>query len=172
MRPPTPSSLLAPRAGPSVIRRSIHTYRPRRPLTPLTRQSRSIFGFLQPKPKNPFKLQAEPELLIAQDDLFHILEDSPFADLRARAARIKTVSICPVSQENHGERVRVAFSCPDCGWPTHKNQERWEEGFEEHSEVCGRLRQVNEDDHDLRSGRSFPEFDNIPGAPRPLESQG
>jgi splicing suppressor protein 51 len=30
--------------------------------------------------------------------------------------------------------------------------------FEAHLEVCETLRQINEDDHDLRSGRFFPEF--------------
>lgn len=31
--------------------------------------------------------------------------------------------------------------------------------YEAHLEVCDTLRQINEDDHDLRSGRVFPEFD-------------
>lgn len=31
--------------------------------------------------------------------------------------------------------------------------------YEAHLEVCDTLRQINEDDHDLRSGRFFPEFD-------------
>lgn len=30
--------------------------------------------------------------------------------------------------------------------------------FEAHLEVCETLKQINEDDHDLRSGRFFPEF--------------
>jgi hypothetical protein len=31
--------------------------------------------------------------------------------------------------------------------------------YEKHLEICDTLRQINEDDHDLRSGRLFPEFD-------------
>lgn len=31
--------------------------------------------------------------------------------------------------------------------------------YEAHLEVCDTLRQINEDDHDLRSGRFFPEFE-------------
>lgn len=31
--------------------------------------------------------------------------------------------------------------------------------YESHLEICDTLRQVNEDDHDLVSGRFFPEFD-------------
>lgn len=31
--------------------------------------------------------------------------------------------------------------------------------YEEHMKVCETLRQINEDDHDLVSGRFFPEFD-------------
>ena len=31
--------------------------------------------------------------------------------------------------------------------------------YEAHLEICDTLRQINEDDHDLRSGRWFSEFD-------------
>jgi splicing suppressor protein 51 len=31
--------------------------------------------------------------------------------------------------------------------------------YENHLSICDTLRQINEDDHDLRSGRLFPEFD-------------
>jgi splicing suppressor protein 51 len=75
---------------------------------------------------------------------------------------VKSVSICSVSAERHNERVRPAYDCPDCGWPTHKDRSRWEEGWEEHQEVCQRLREVNEDEHDLRSGRRMKEFENHP----------
>ena len=30
--------------------------------------------------------------------------------------------------------------------------------YEAHLEICDTLREINEDDHDLRSGRDFPEF--------------
>jgi splicing suppressor protein 51 len=37
------------------------------------------------------------------------------------------------------------------------------EGKEDHQEYCGRLREVNEDEHDIRSGRPMNEFENLPG---------
>ena len=36
------------------------------------------------------------------------------------------------------------------------------EDFEAHLEICDTIRQINEDDHDLHSGRFFPEF-SYPG---------
>lgn len=123
--------------------------------------TRTLFNFFKKPapPAGPF--HAAPPVL-SQDDLFHVLAKSPFADLRERAERIRTVSICPVSLEKYNERVRPLFDCPDCGWPTHRSEERWREDQEEHSEVCTRLREVNEDDHDLRSGRRMTEFENMP----------
>jgi splicing suppressor protein 51 len=101
--------------------------------------------------------------LLAQNDLFHPLSQSPFPALVDKANRIKNVSLCPTSLEKHDERTRPAFDCPDCGWPTHASQSRWIEGKEEHQEYCGRLREVNEDEHDIRSGRNMNEFENLPG---------
>nr|ODN80217.1 mitochondrial splicing suppressor [Cryptococcus depauperatus CBS 7841] len=123
----------------------------------------SIFKSKSAPPASP-----QPPLL-AQDNLFHPLSHSPFSALREKADRIKSVSLCPTSFEKHHERVRPAFDCPGCGWPTHKNQERWEEGKEEHNEYCGRLKEVNEDEHDLRSGRRMTEFENMPEE-QPYES--
>jgi splicing suppressor protein 51 len=92
------------------------------------------------------------------------LSSSPHPALVQKADRIKAASLCPTSYEKHGgERVRPAFDCPDCGWPTHKNKERWEEGLAEHKEYCERLREVNMDEHDIRSGRKMKEFEDMPG---------
>jgi len=55
--------------------------------------------------------------------------------------------------------AHVRFECPDCGVPVSCCQEHWEDDYESHLEICDTLRQINEDDHDLRSGRFFPEFD-------------
>ena len=128
---------------------------------------RTLFGLFKSKPstppnKSPQPAAPPPAPILSQDDLFHPLAQSPFEDLREKAERIRTVSICPVSVEKYNERVRPLFDCPDCGWPTHRSEERWEEGKAEHSEVCERLREVNEDEHDLRSGRRFTEFENMP----------
>ncbi|ORY22017.1 putative nuclear encoded protein required for translation of COX1 mRNA [Naematelia encephala] len=123
--------------------------------------TRSLFSLL--KPKKQSTLFPKPSIpFLTQDTLFHPLSQSPFEDLREKAARVKDVSICPVSAEKYGERVRPAFDCPDCGWPTHKNRERWQEGKEEHEEYCGRLREWNEDEHDIRSGRRIRELEDLP----------
>lgn len=53
----------------------------------------------------------------------------------------------------------VRFECPDCGIPVSCTEEHWADDYEAHLEICDTLRQVNEDDHDLRSGRFFPEFE-------------
>jgi splicing suppressor protein 51 len=63
---------------------------------------------------------------------------------------------------DHQQRKKVGFTCPDCGFPTHCSHSHWEEGREAHAEYCGRLREVNEDEHDLRSGRAIKEFE-LPG---------
>ncbi len=165
-----PSAWLTGRAGPSVSRHSTsytprfssHPSHPQSTLILLPRRTfLSLFKTKPQAPQSPFKAP-EPQIVLAPDDLFHPLIRSPFPDLKDRAERVKTFSICPVSVEKHNERVRPAFDCPDCGWPTHKNQERWEEGYEEHAEYCERLREVNEDDHDLRSGRKITEFEGMP----------
>ncbi|WVQ73345.1 hypothetical protein IAR50_002913 [Cryptococcus sp. DSM 104548] len=134
--------------------------------TPLPSHARPFFGLFKKSTPAPAAPQAP---LLAEDDLFHPLSHSPFPALVEKADRIKSVSLCPTSFEKHHERVRPAFDCPDCGWPTHKDQERWEEGREEHKEYCGRLREVNEDEHDLRSGRKMVEFENMPEQ-QPYES--
>jgi splicing suppressor protein 51 len=91
------------------------------------------------------------------------LSVSPYPALVQKAERIKQVSLCPTSYERYGERVRPAYDCPDCGWPTHLSAERWREGYPEHKEYCDRLKEVNEDEHDIRSGRPMKEFDDMPG---------
>lgn len=167
---------LLPRAGPSTLRSTCYSsIRPGLLAHPSQSSSsssssvqhRTLFGWFRSKPKvasvaNP-TLGAQPaKPVLAQDDLFHYLAESPFLDLREKAERIRTVSICPVSVEKYNERVRPNFDCPECGWPTHRSEERWEEGRAEHKEVCDRLREVNEDEHDLRSGRRMTEFENMP----------
>lgn len=53
----------------------------------------------------------------------------------------------------------VRFECPDCGIPVSCSEEHWADDYEFHLEICETLREINEDDHDLRSGRFFPEFE-------------
>ena len=53
----------------------------------------------------------------------------------------------------------VKYECPDCGFPVSCSEEHYADNYEQHLEVCDTLREINEDDHDLHSGRFFPEFD-------------
>lgn len=43
--------------------------------------------------------------------------------------------------------------------PTYCSKEHWEEDYETHLQICETLKEANEDEHDLRSGRFFPEFE-------------
>ncbi|KAF7322572.1 zf-Mss51 domain-containing protein [Mycena chlorophos] len=126
---------------------------------------RTLFNlFRKPAPKKP-----EPTPLLAQDNLFHPFSKSPFPMLRSRAEVIKSLAPCPVCTASHElghphaepEPKNVAFECPDCGWPTHCSEEHWK-ADEEHEKYCLRLREANEDEHDLRSGRRMVEFE-LPG---------
>lgn len=64
--------------------------------------------------------------------------------------------------------AHVDFECPDCGIPVSCSKEHWMDDYEAHLEICDQLREINEDDHDLHSGRAFPEFvmaeDQLPEA--------
>ncbi|KAJ7261341.1 zinc-finger of mitochondrial splicing suppressor 51-domain-containing protein [Mycena haematopus] len=127
---------------------------------------RSFFSFFR-KPASPKK--PEPVPVLTQDNLFHPFSKSPFPMLQARGEAIKRIAPCPVcttSREQgiphqYAEPRHVQFECPDCGWPTHCSEEHWKED-EEHKKYCLRLREANEDEHDLRSGRRMFEFE-LPG---------
>ncbi|KAG8759036.1 translational activator for mitochondrial COX1 [Serendipita sp. 396] len=122
---------------------------------------RTIFNFLRKQePSSPSTHRA----LRPDDDepsLFHLHSKSPSADIRLRGERIKKFAQCPVCLNVEGTRKNVKHECVDCGWPTHCGQEHWEQD-EDHAKYCTRLREVNEDDHDLRSGRTFYEYE-MPG---------
>ncbi|KAI0050895.1 hypothetical protein FA95DRAFT_1555157 [Auriscalpium vulgare] len=129
------------------------------------RSHRTLFNlFKKAKPAN-----AEPQPVLSQDDLFHPFSKSPFPAVRARGEAIRALAPCPVCASAH-EHVHahvkaqpraVAFECPDCGFPTHCTEEHWAADAE-HEKYCSRLREVNEDEHDLRSGRRMREFE-LPG---------
>lgn len=111
-------------------------------------QCRSLFGWGK---------QKEP----AERQLFYPLSRSPSPALRARAKAVTALAPCPVCLDVHQEHRPAQADCPDCGWPTHCSQLHWSED-PEHKKYCNRLREVNEDEHDLRSGRKMTEF-NLPG---------
>jgi splicing suppressor protein 51 len=97
----------------------------------------------------------KPKPLLAQDDLFHPLTTSPIPAIREKAARIRSSAKCPVSGDP------VNFDCPLSGWPTHKSEAEWEADPNK-GRYIPRLREANEDEHDLRSGREMTEF-YLPG---------
>ncbi|KAK4044025.1 zinc-finger of mitochondrial splicing suppressor 51-domain-containing protein [Parachaetomium inaequale] len=108
-------------------------------------------------------LRSEPQTkrVLAADDLFHSFTNSPIPEIRQRANFIKQHAGCPHPHHQPGGAMapaHVNFECPDCGIPVYCSQEHWADDYEAHLEICDTLRQINEDDHDLRSGRFFPEF--------------
>lgn len=118
---------------------------------------RALFGFARKPAKAP---EAAAPRVLQPDDLFHPLSSSPIPAMREKAKRIKSMAKCPVTRE------AVAFDCPHCGYPTHASQEAWEADSEKYK-YWTRLREANEDEHDLRSGRKVAEFE-LPG-PQPYE---
>lgn len=98
--------------------------------------------------------------VLGEDVLFHPFSESPFPAVKARGEAICSLARCPICSS--GEKPSaVKFECPDCGWPTHCSKEHWEMD-EDHAKFCSRLLEVNEDEHDLRSGRRIYEFE-LPG---------
>lgn len=117
---------------------------------------RTIFGLARRKEQPVTAGRArKPE----DDDpsLFYLHSQSPSPGIRLRGERIKKLAACPVCTSVDGIRKNVKHECPNCGWPTHCSYEHWEQD-QHHAKYCTRLREVNEDDHDLRSGRMIEEF--------------
>ena len=123
-------------------------------------------------------------VLLQPNNLFHHISSSPSRDMKRRAAFIKSHAYCPhpshhrtripnspidpesrkIPEKSNQPPALVRFECPDCGIPVSCSEEHWADDYESHMQICDTLREINEDDHDLRSGRFFPEF----GMPGPL----
>lgn len=122
--------------------------------------------------------ETEGRPLLLPNNLFHPFSSSPSPEIRRRAAFIKQNAYCPhpdhhqtrlptnpddpearKSVQGNSPPVHVKFECPDCGIPVSCSEEHWADDYEAHLEICDTLREINEDDHDLRSGRFFPEFE-------------
>ena len=137
-----------------------------RPLPTNRHRNRNLFNFLRRSSKSP---QEEPSPLLSEDNLFHPFSKSPFPAVRARGEAIQSLATCPVCPSGHSKAhthtksqpLAVKFECPDCGFPTHCTEEHWTADVD-HKKYCSRLREVNEDEHDLRSGRKMHEF-QLPG---------
>ncbi|KAG8722935.1 translational activator for mitochondrial COX1 [Ceratobasidium sp. 394] len=130
---------------------------PRAPRPPPQLPARQLLGWAK-KEQTP---RARPAPILAPENLFHPLSKSPLPALQARAAAVSEHAPCPVCLDHHEQRRPVQFDCPDCGWPTHCTKLHWDQDTE-HATYCARLRQVNEDEHDIRSGRKLREFE-LPG---------
>ena len=123
-------------------------------------------------------VSSEARPLLMPNNLFHPFSESPSPEIRRRAAFIKQNAFCPhpdhrqsrlpmnpedpearKSSEGGLAPAHVSFECPDCGIPVSCSEDHWADDYESHLEICDTLREINEDDHDLRSGRFFPEFD-------------
>lgn len=116
-------------------------------------------------------------VLLKPNNLFHSFSNSPSPEIRRRAAFIKQHAYCP--HHSHSQTriatdpedpeaqkaaqglppAHVRYECPDCGVPVSCSEEHFADDYERHLEICDTLREINEDDHDLRSGRFFTEFE-------------
>ena len=161
--------------GPAASRRR------NRPIHPNAsgQQQRSFLNIFRSSDRPP-PPPPPPQPLFSQDDLFHILDQSPVIQLQRRAKTIKSLAPCPTCLEQAQPAAdsaettattttsppktvnKVAFSCTECGFPTHCSEGHYLEGKEAHDEYCSRLKEINEDEHDLRSGRLISEFE-MPG---------
>ena len=125
--------------------------------------------------KTPSENEERP--IMRSNNLFHPFSRSPSLEIKKRAATMKKNAYCPHPDHNQTRiptspndpesrkvtsgslaPAHVNFECPDCGIPVACSEEHWADDYEAHLEICDTLRQINEDDHDLRSGRFFPEF--------------
>lgn len=80
-------------------------------------------------------------------------DESPYEDIRTRAAYIRTKGLCPVTKKS------INFVCPYSGIPTHHSEEAWRNDTEYHEKKKYELlKKVNLYEHDIRSGRKFDEF--------------
>lgn len=115
-------------------------------------------------------------MLLQPNNLFHSYTHSPSPQIRQRAAFMRQNAYCPhpahqptrqpTSPSDLEARKtgtdpprHVSYECPDCGIPVSCSEEHFVDDYASHLEVCEVLRQINEDDHDLVSGRFFPEFE-------------
>lgn len=128
----------------------------------------------------------QSRVLLQPNNLFHSYTNSPSPQIRKRAAFMKQNAYCP-HPEHQATRMptspldlearktgsmppaHVRYECPDCGIPVSCSEQHFVSDYENHLEICDILREINEDDHDLVSGRFFPEFE-YPG-PQMEEAQ-
>lgn len=109
----------------------------------------------------PFLRWSQKDKTGMSKDECHPLSTSPFQDLRTRAQTIRRICRCPVCMGSNTKLSQprlVAFDCPGCGYPTHCSEAHWR-GDSEHGQYCGKLQEVNEDEHDVRRNRQMLEYE-------------
>ncbi|OHW90369.1 mRNA processing protein [Colletotrichum incanum] len=172
-------SSTAPRIASAHSTRSLHSTvsRKSKANNAPTRQFSSTPKASQEAAAAKFAANETPAPKLRPDDLFHSFTNSPIPEIRRRAAFMRQHAYCPHPEHRttrvptvapHGEDTQsqtgqlapahVDFECPDCGVPVYCSKEHWMDDYEAHLEICDTLKEINEDDHDLRSGRAFPEF--------------
>ncbi|KAI9295503.1 hypothetical protein K502DRAFT_324297 [Neoconidiobolus thromboides FSU 785] len=129
----------------------------------------NLFWNLFSKKSKPKEEEVKVPIL-TKDNLFHPFLNSPIPEIKVRGNLIKDHGLCPtcvheegptptlVTEESISKSKRPNHTCPDCGMPTHCSEEHYNSGKSSHSKYCSILKEINEDEHDLRSGRNFPEF--------------
>lgn len=168
-------------------RRLISSHQPTKGPTAISKRSIATQGYNTTidSSRSPLSDYSAPDgqtdnskVLLKRNNLFHSFSNSPSPEIRRRAAFIKQHAYCPHHSHNATRQARdpedaeaskpssggvppahVRFECPDCGIPVACSEEHFADEYEAHIEICDTLRQINEDDHDLRSGRFFPEFE-------------
>lgn len=136
--------------------------------------------YTSPRGRTTDKQRDESRAMLQPNNLFHSFSNSPSPAIRQRAAVMKQNAYCP-HPEHQATRTATAphdlesrktgalppahvrYECPDCGIPVSCSEEHFADDYEAHLEICDQLKEINEDDHDLVSGRFFPEFE-YPGA--------
>jgi splicing suppressor protein 51 len=172
-----------PLRQPSRQDRKIHSSSRRRLANPeLQPRSNLDSGYIHPlshEAGQQHSRQDQTSPLLRPNDLFHSFTNSPSPHIRRRAAVIRQNAYCPHPEHQptraattpHDAETRktgamppahVRYECPDCGIPVSCSLEHFASDYESHLLLCDTLRQINEDDHDLVSGRMFPEFE-MPG---------
>lgn len=157
----------------------------RRSVSSLDNQQRNAAELREPPPPRrnvaypssvaPAK-QDSSRLLLQPNNLFHSFTNSPAPEIRRRAQLTRQNAYCPHPDHQQTRQpasphdlearkaglmppAHVRYECPDCGIPVSCSEEHFVSDYESHLEICDTLREINEDDHDLRSGRFFPEFE-------------
>ncbi|EEB07857.1 splicing suppressor [Schizosaccharomyces japonicus yFS275] len=99
----------------------------------------------------------------AKRPYFYPLSKSPVKVLRERGERIRKLYKCPVS------KLPVEYECPECGFPTHHSQIEWKKDTSK-EKFIPKLREINEDEHDLALNPRTRQLFDLPGENDPEQS--